>query len=216
MSEIEKITLGEERFKDWYLTKTFLRTENISLGNDITYSLKVCDHKYKFIIPPKVEFLRGFGDEGKVEFGVISYSEVERSFGVFRYPVDEKGFFMAPISFEKTLEEVKIFSEKELESLIKDRKVLTFEAFRINNFGFQFFSISDYDFEEIEKLIGKDATLELQSSYKNELKSREDEVKEKILNLPNFLLILQNVLDQKYKNEKEISTMTNGIIHFGA
>jgi hypothetical protein len=193
----------------------FNREEKISLGKDLTYTLKIFDFQYRFIMPPRLEFSKGIDENGKVLYGIISYSEAERLLGVFRFPQESDGFFASPIAFTKIVDDVIQLSPEQLQDLINRKKVLTFEAFRIPFFGFEFFYITESDFEEIKKLAGDDFTKRLRSSYEKEIASRYDDVKNKITALPNILLILQNVLDLRWKNENEISVMTGGILHYG-
>jgi hypothetical protein len=207
-----------ERFRCWHRFQTFSGTEIIQLipeMPDLTYRLNVFDYQFKFILPERVEFLRDIND-GKVEYCTIKYKEAERLHGVFRYPMNEKGFFMVPLNIDQLNEEIKKLSEKDIEELIRRKKVLTFEAFRIPFSGFKYYLISGSDFEGIGKLAGTDVSSSIRRGYEAELESRISAVKKKIKSLPDYLLILQNILDLKYRNEKEISVMTDNIIHFGA
>lgn len=208
--------LWGDRFRGWYQSEIFKRTELISLETqDLTYQLKVCEFQFRFIIPPRIEFFRGLNSEGKTEYGIIDYSIEQRLLGVFRYPLDEKGFFASPLSAEKIRENFMFLSEQEMKDLISKKKVLTFEAFRVPYFGFEYFFMKEKDFNEITILAGDSISNSIRSSYEKEWSDRMSIVKEKIESLPNNLSILQNILDQKYTNEKEISEMTGGIIHFG-
>lgn len=205
-----------DRFRGWYQTSTFKRTELISLeGTDLTYQLKVCEFQFRFIIPPRIEFFRGLDAGGSPIYGLIDYSIEQRLLGVFRYPLDEKGFFASPLSVEKIRENFMFLSEQEMKDLIGKKKVLTFEAFRTPYFGFEYFFMKENDFNEITILAGDSVSNLIRSSYEKEMSDRMLLVKEKIESLPNNVLILQNILDRKYTNEKEIAEMTGGIIHFG-
>lgn len=210
-SDSLELNWGKE-FRGWEFAKIFNRTEMISLGDNLNTQVKVCDYQYRFILPEKIEFFKGIGEEGKVEFGVITYTEPERLLGVFRYPQNQDGFFKHPIAAEKTVEDIINMDTDQLKNLIDQKKVLTFEAFRIPYFGFQYFSITDEEFDNMGK---NDVITSIQSTYVKELKLKISEIQIKIKSLPNYLLILQNVLDLKWKNEAEISTMTGGLIHFG-
>jgi hypothetical protein len=75
--------------------------------------------------------------------------------------------------------------------------------------------MKESDFNEITILAGDRVSNLIRSTYEKSMAERLNIVKEKIEILPNYLLILQNILDRKYLNEKEISEMTGGIIHFG-
>jgi hypothetical protein len=204
-----------ERFRSWYVTEVFNRKEKFIGSDDWTYDLNVFDYQYRFIMPSRIEFSKGINEDGKIVYGVINYTESERLLGVFRFPQESGGFFAAPLNITKTIEIVKNFSSDQLKELINKKKVLTFEAFRIPFFGFQFFKIMDSDFEEIEKLRGVNFANYLRDSYIRDRDDRLNEIKLKITALPNNLLILQNVLDLRWTDEKEISMMTEGIIHFG-
>jgi hypothetical protein len=208
--------LWGDRFRGWYQKTIFNRTELISLGvDDLTYQLKVCTFEFRFIIPPRVEFFKGIGAEGKLEYGIIDYSEPERLLGVFRYPLDEKGFFASPIRDQKIDENILNLSVEDIQNLINKKKVLTFEAFRVPYYGFQYFNIKEKDFNEISIIAGNSVSDSIRGTYEKEMSVRMSTVKEKIESSPNILLILQNILDRKLVDEKEISTMTGNIIHFG-
>ena len=208
--------LWGDRFRGWYQTQVFKRTELISLEvGDLTYQLKVCDFQFRFVMPPRIEFSRGLNQDGKVEYGIIDYSKEQRLLGVFRFPLDEKGFFASPITTEKIRSDFMFLSVQEMKDLIQNKKVLTFEAFRIPFFGFEYFSMKENDFNEMTILAGDGISGTIQSTYEKDLADRMSIVKAKIESLPNILLILQNILDKKYTNEKEISEMTGNIIHFG-
>jgi hypothetical protein len=205
-----------DRFRGWYQTALFKKTELISLEvQDLTYQLKVCDFQFRFIMLPRIEFFRGLDVDGKAGYGIIDYSQEQRVLGVFRYPLDANGFFSSPLSIEKIRSDFMFLSAKEMEDLIKNKKVLTFEAFRIPFFGFEYFSMKESDFNEITILAGDGVSNSIRSTYEKDMAERLNVVKEKIENLSNYLLILQNILDRKYTNEKEISEMTGGIVHFG-
>ena len=104
---------------------------------------------------------------------------------------------------------------QEMKDLIQNKKVLTFEAFRIPYFGFEYFSMTESDFNEITILAGDRVSDTIRGTYGKDVSDRMSIVKAKIESLADNLLILQNILDQKYTNEKEISEMTGNIIHFG-
>jgi hypothetical protein len=166
-------------------------------------------------MPPRIEFSRGLNQDGKIEYGIVDYSKEQRLLGVFRFPLDEKGFFASPLTTEKIRSDFMFFSAQEMKDLIQNKKVLTFEAFRIPFFGFEYFSMKENDFNEITILAGDNVSGTIQSTYEKDMAERMSIVKAKIESLPNILLILQNILDKKYINEKEISEMTGNIIHFG-
>jgi hypothetical protein len=207
-----------EKFRGWHQTQNLSGTEDIILIPELpnlTYKLKIFDYQFKFIIPERVEFLKGITESGKVEYCAIKYNDSERLQGIFRYPLNEKGFFMEPLSPEEITKELKNISAENLKDLISRKQVLTFEAFRVPFFGFKYYLISEHNFKEIGKLAGEDVSSNIRGGYEKELKIRMKSVQEKIKSAPNYLLILQNILDLKLKDGKEISAMTDNIIHFG-
>jgi hypothetical protein len=211
-----KLLWNDNDFRGWYQTILFKRTETISLGiNDLIYQLKVCEFQYRFVMPPRIEFFKGLDADGKVQYGIIDYSTPERLLGVFRYPLGVDGFFSSPILAEKIKDNFMFLSNKDMEDIIKGKKVLTFEAFRIPYFGFEYFNMRENDFNEITILAGNDVSNSIRSTYEKDMYDRVCIVKNKIKSLPNILLILQNILDRKLVDEKEIATMTGNIIHFG-
>jgi hypothetical protein len=219
-SELMEQTWGE-RFRGWHYLKTFKKHELVTLRQGhkqvhqpITYRFKVCTYMFKFIMPERIEFHKGIASDGKIEYGVIKYTEDERLLGVFRYPLTGTGFFSPPISSDirKTLMNLTV---EQLQDLTQNKKVLTFEAFRLPFYSFDYFSISEKDFDEIKKLVPEDISNSVRTTYENQLNIYLSDVKTKIENQSNILLILQNILDLKYKNEKEISVMSGNIIHFG-
>ena len=188
-----------ERFRGWYVEKVPLRKEAAPLYEDLTYQLTVCNYHYQFIIPSKIEFYNG----------IYTYTESQRRLGVFRFPKDSKGEFCTPTTINK---EIKDFSEDELKELLRGT-VLTFEAFRIPHFGFEYFLITDHNYHEIEKITSREYVEELRSKYDHILGDKISEVKDKILSSPNYPLILENVLNRKWKNLDEVALATNNIIH---
>jgi len=194
-----------ERFRGWYLTKTYLRTETLPLEYkdfDLSYRFKVFDYNFKFFIPSKLEFVGG----------IISYSDAERQLRMFRYPQDEEGGFTSPLTAAQIKEQLINLSEDDLRELLRKRKVLTFEAFRIPQFGFEYFGLSGDDESDITKITDK--------SFFDDLKKHSDaivfekirEVKGRISSGPDYLLILQNILDRQWKNIEEACQATNKII----
>lgn len=196
-----------ERFRGWYMFRHFLREEEHDLhypGKDVSYTFKVCDYHFKWIMPSMLEFIEGS----------IAYDKPERLLGVFRFPQNaDDGHFSAPIPMKKISEDLKKMSKKEIEDMIKDRKVLTFEAFRIPQFGFEFISLEDEDLEAIAKQTDRSFAREIRAQFESEISAKEDEVREKILASPNNLLILENVLNRQLRDMAEVSKMTSGILH---
>jgi len=204
-----------DRFRGWYLTKTPLKAETFPLGiDDLTYRFTVCDYNIRFIMPSKLEFIDG----------LITYTPAERLLGVFRFPRNQDGFFAAPVTLkQKEIGKLLEMTPEQIQELIGKREVLTFEAFRVPQFGFEFLSISEKDFIEIERLTGGNRyrvitgttakfSKEFRQHYETKLNAKFDEVKEKIKSTPNNLLILENTLNRNLAVQ-EISSMTSGIIH---
>lgn len=192
-----------DRYRGWYLIKEELRDEKLPLNyqdKDIYYNFKIADYNYRWVMPPKLEFSNG----------TIYYSEAERRLGVFRFP-QKDGKFSAPIKFDQN--DFMKMSKEEIEDLLENRKVLTFEAFRIPQFGFEFMDISDKDFEDIAGRTDRSFMREIKTHYLNELNTRISKVKDKIESVCNYLLILENVLNLQWKDLDEVSHATNNIIH---
>ena len=190
-----------ERFRGWYLEKIPEENTVLPLGyKDISYKFPVSDFRYKFYMPKVLSF----------SGGTIYYKNGERKLGVFRFPIDSSGKYITPIPLDpKKLMEM---SEETLKELIKDRKVLLFEAYRIPQFGFKFFSLTEEDFLKIKEITDRDFFIGFKQQYENEMVKRVNEVKEKITSVPNFLLILQNVLDLIQKDMDEVAKITDKII----
>jgi hypothetical protein len=188
--------------------------------------MNVCSNIFRFILPERVEFQKGWKQNtmlrkslnasagSKLEYAVIKYAEEERLLGVFRYPKTKDGGFCHP----KTPEEIKKIlelSEEKVQEMLRVQEVLTFEAFKIPIFSFEYFSVTDEDFGKIGKLVPGDISSSVRTTYESALGKLMSDVKTKIESLPNYLLILENILDLKYKDKNEIVEMTGNIIHFG-
>ena len=196
--------LWGERFRSWYLTKQLLRTESMPLGyEDLTYRFKIFDYNYRFIMPPYVKF----------SGGMISYSEAERLLGVFRFPRREDGSFSAPVTVEQTQKEIMNLSEADIADLIRRKSVLTFEAFRIPQYGFEFPVLSSDDFKDVSRITDEEYEKTFKANYEAELGVRISNIKSKIGSLPDYLLILENTLDLKLEDPEKVSLMTSNILH---
>jgi len=195
-----------ERFRSWYLTKTVLRKELLPLNYkdlELKYEFVVCAYNIRFIMPPKIEFIGG----------LISYSSAERKLGIFRFPRDEEGNFCSPISIEDMKKIQMKLTENNIRDLLKRKEPLVFEAFRIPQHVFEFFSVSDRSFVEISDITDKSFSDAIKRQYEMELQKKITIVKEKISSSPNYLLILQNSLNFHWKNLDEVSIVTDKIIH---
>lgn len=197
--------LWGERFRGWYLTKTEKSCEPKPIGfGEYQYPLRICDYNYRFIMPSKLEF----------EDGLITYTAGERLLGVFRFPRDADGKYASPISWNREqVEGLLSMSEEQLKELIQKSEVLTFEAFRIPQYGFEYLDISPVDFSKIG-MVTESAFLEdFMQRYDTELNRRIEEVKTKIQSTPNSLFILLSVLNRRAPDMREVALMTDGIIH---
>jgi len=194
-----------ERFRGWYLTKTEKSCDLQSVGfQDYQYPLRICDYNYRFIMPSKLDF----------EDGLITYTAGERLLGVFRFPRDADGKYSSPISWNrKQVEGLLSMSEEQLKELLQKSEVLTFEAFRTSQFGFEFLDLSPVDFAKISMVTGSAFLSEFRQRYETELNRRIEEVKFKIRSAPNNLFILLSILNRRAPDMKEVLLMTDGIIH---
>jgi len=195
-----------ERFRGWYFSKEFVEKKTIPLNyddSDLSYMFHVYDYKYRFIIPAKIEFSKG----------MIAYTSAERQLGIFRFPRDEEGNFVAPFPATELEHEIKTLSVKEVREMLKKEKPLVFEAFRIPMYGFKLFDLSEADLNDISGITDKDFTMAIKREHNNLIKDRTEEIKNKILSLPNYLLILQNVLNRQWKDFTDLSAATDEIIH---
>jgi len=212
---------NNDRFRGWRYIRKFVRSEVVRLKKGFRhirpatdFHIQVCNHIFRFIMPERIEFYKDISASGKVEYGVIQYTEAERITGLFRFPKNGE-YFARPSSPEDYKKNIINLSEDQLKTIINNKKVLTFEAFKIPFFSFEYFYLSKNDLKEIEKIVDEEISTSVRSSYETKLNFYMREVKEKIEKIPNNLFILQNILDLKYTNEKEISVMTDNIIHFG-
>lgn len=195
-----------ERFRGWYFFKNFIEKKSIPLNyrdTDLSYRFNIYEHIYNFVIPIKIEFCEG----------IITYTNAERRLGLFRFPRDENGNFVAPFPVEKIEAEIKSLSEEEVERLIKAENPLVFEAFRIPIFGFKLFGFNEHDMKEISDITDEDFVTSVKKEHDKVIKEKVEEIKKKILSLPNYLLILKNVLNRQWKDLGDLATATGGIIH---
>ena len=195
-----------DRFCGWYSFKTEVRKEEIPLNykkTGLRYEFSICDYNYRFVMPSKIEFVGG----------LITYSDGERNLGVFRYPRNSDGKFCAPLSLdEKKLDEMVSSSKEELDKLLTMKPPLVFEAFRIPQYGFELFDLSLQAREGISELTDIDFVETLKREHERIIAEKIEEIKSKILSIPNYLLILQNVLDCQWKDFNEVSLMTDKIL----
>jgi len=194
-----------DRFKGWYLTKKPVRRQNIALvwkGNP-EYSFPICNYNYKFIMPSFIEFSKG----------IISYTEVDRLFGVFRFPRDENGDYVTPMSVMKS-DGMLSLNEEEIKKMLKRKSPLVFNAYKIPQFGFEYINITDQVIKDIEHLTDSEFSDFFKKQCETYVESRVKEIKEKILKIPNFLLILSNTLNGLWRSPKEIESATDKILFF--
>jgi len=191
-----------DRFQGWYLFKKRIRREPISLEHEVTYPINISDYRYQFIMPAVLKFSNG----------LITYTDADRRFGVFRFPRERDGKFNVPIA----LSDVKNYmtlTEEQLKALVKNREVLTFKAFSIPQYGFEFFDIETEEFHSMEQICNTLSIAEFQLHYLKELESRTEQVKTKIINGVDYLSILLDVLNLKEKDLEKVSQLTNNVIY---
>lgn len=194
-----------ERFCGWYFSKVPLRKENIPLNykdTDLEYLFTICDHNFRFVMPSKIEFIEG----------LITYSKGERDLGVFRFPRNEKGNFIAPLSLDRADDFINL-SKEELDEILSSKGPLVFEAFKIPQYGFEIFDLSEFNIKEISELTDADFIVSIKQEHDRIITEKTEDVKSKILSGCNYLLILQNVLDRQWKNLDELALATDGILH---
>jgi hypothetical protein len=191
-----------ERFRGYYLFKTFLRTESLPLESDLTYRFNISKYEVKFVMPPKVEFVNG----------IISYSLAEREMGIFRYPRTAENTFTSPIDIQKKIDGINKLTPMEVQQLLKAPRPLVFEAYKIPIYGFDYLDISEANFKGIEQLTSTVFSIQMREEFDSRINQLMGNIKAKIENGCNFLLILQNVLDLNWKSLEDLATATENII----
>jgi hypothetical protein len=195
-----------DRFRGWYVTKKFLRTETIPLNYkefDLTYRFNIFDNRYRFVMPPKLEF----------DGGLITYSVGDRNLGLFRFPRDSNGNFSAPIPLDRKNLDVVNLSDDEIKKVLSRKEPLVFEAFKVPQFGFEFLDLTEKDVQEIAALTDSSFIKLIKEEYDKQFSEKTNEILEKIKSTPNYLLILKNTLGRQLRNLSEVSVMTDKIIH---
>ena len=195
-----------ERFKGWHFFKTALRRQSYPLNYkdlDLTYSFAVCDYNYRFILPAIIEFCRG----------TISYTNADRLLGVFRFPRNKEGDFFTPLFMKDIQEKIQGGIENITREMLELKPPVVFNAFKIPQFGFEFIDICDFNFNEILRLTDSDFVKQFRAEYEGHIEAKTQEIRAKILFLPNYLLILKNTLNRQLKDLNEVSIMTNEIIN---
>lgn len=196
-----------ERFRGWYSFKAPVREEEIPLNykdTDLKYKFSICDHNFRFVMSPKIEFAGG----------LITYSDGERKLGVFRFPRDQEGKFCAPICLDqKKLDEMIEESKKNIEKMLSMKPPVVFNAFKIPQYGFELFDLDVQAQERISEFTDIDFVESLKREHERFIAEKVEKIKSKILSIPNYLLILRNVLDRQWKDFNEVSIATDKIIH---
>jgi len=193
-----------ERFQGYYLFKAFKEVQTLPLGIDeLTYRFNISKFEIRFVMPSKVEFIGG----------IISYNDGERDLGVFRFPRGLDGKFMTPVAIPKDPQSVSTFTQEDVEKLLQAPRPLVFDAFKVPRFSFEYLDISSFNVQEIEQITGAEHAQLLKNEYDKNLDKILEGVKAKITSAPNFLLILENTLNQFWKNLDEVALATSGIIH---
>lgn len=195
-----------KRFRGWYFFKNFIEKKSIPLNykdTDLNYLFNIYEYKYNFIIPSKIEFSEG----------MIAYTLPERMLGIFRFPRNEQGKFVAPFPVINVERKLMDLSEDKLKELLRAQQPLVFEAFRIPIYSFTLFDLNDFNMKEISEITDLDFIASVKKEHEHVINQMIEEIKSKILSLPNYLLILENVLNRQWKNLGELATATGGIIH---
>jgi hypothetical protein len=201
-----------ERFEGWYSFRNVIKAESYPLYYkdkqfrhlDLTYRFNICKYCYKFIMPPKIEFVDG----------LITYTNGERELGIFRFPRDEHGNFTAPLKPSKLQEatQAMTFTPEEIEKLLARKNPLVFNAYKIPQFLFDYIDLTELNVQELENITDREFASEIKLEFDRQMTDKNEEIKKKICSNPNYLLILRNTLNQLWKNLDEVSIATNKII----
>ncbi len=196
-----------ERFEGWYFSKNILEKKDLTLKYkkiQLTYNFNVLDYNFRFVMPSRIEFIGG----------LISYSNGERELGIFRFPRDADGKFIAPISLDnKEINDYMNLSKDAIDKLLSLKEPLIFEAFRIPQYGFELFDLTPEIIEDIRKDTDDEFVEYVKSVPDRVIKEKTAEIINKINSGINYLLILRNVLNRQWKDLNEVSLATDGIIH---
>lgn len=201
------IDASDDRYKGWMMFKTPLKNVSYPLNykeSDLSYSFTICDFNCRFVMPSSLELIKG----------EILYKEGERKLGVFRFPRDGSGNYVTPIAYtQKDLDKMMGLSESSLLKIISSKKPLTFNAFKIEQYGFELADISKFNIKEIKDLTDNEYISSAIKERERIINMKIKEIKKKILLLPNYLLILKNVLNRHWKSSGDVGEATNNIIH---
>lgn len=196
-----------ERLEGWYLKKIFLEKKDLTLTYEerkFTYSFDMYDFNFRFIMPSIINFAGG----------TLTYSNGERELGVFRFPRDKDGNFVAPISLNG--EGNKGFmnlSKENVSELLSRLDPLVFEAFRITQYGFESFDLTDSIIRDMRRDTDADFVEYVKGLSNRIIKEKTAEIIEIISSRTNYLLILKNVLNRQWVDLGEVALMTGNIIH---
>jgi hypothetical protein len=195
-----------ERYRGWYVTKKFVETQNLPLNYkeyDLSYRFNIFDNHYRFVMPSKIEF----------QGGLITYSNGDRNLGMFRFPRDKDGDFVNPLNLNQKPLNLMELTKAETDDMLQKKPPLVFEAFKIPQYGFKLLDISGSDVQSIAKITDTNFSKEVKGEFDRIFTEKTNDILNRISSGPNFLLILQNMLDRQLKNILEVSIMTGGIIH---
>ena len=179
------------RFRGWYSFKVPVREEEIPFNykdTDLKYKFSICDHNFRFVMPPKIEFAGG----------LITYSGGERKLGVFRFPRNQDGKFCAPVCLDqKKLDEMIEESKKNIEEMLSMKPPVVFNAFKIPQYGFELFDLDLQAQERISELTDIDFVESLKREHECFIAEKVEKIKSKILSISNYLLILHKMKRHK-------------------
>lgn len=193
-----------ERFRNYYLFKTFKRMESLPLGvGDLTQEFNIYEYSVQFVTPGTVMLKEGF----------INYSNGERQLGIFRFPRLPTGEFLSPFSKDIDMSVLNSMKAEDLDKILGLPRPLVFEAFRIPHHTFQYSSIDDVAYEKIVGACGEKHAELYKSKHGAALQETLEKIAAKIARGPNFLLILENVLCSRRSDFEAVALETENIIH---
>jgi len=194
-----------DRFLGYYHFQNKLGLSKIPLGvHDLSYEFTLVKHTVRFVIPSNIEFNNG----------IISYADPERQLGMFRYPRDRQGNFCTPLNISKEIQDAVIsLTPEAMEKLLNAPRPLLFEAFRIPFHRFEFYDLTEQNLQEIERLTDADFMQSVKQRHAEVVDATFKDILSKIEASPNYLLILQKVLNREMTDFDAVSKATNNIIH---
>ena len=84
------------------------------------------------------------------------------------------------------------FSEEEIKKLMARKNPLTFFAYKIPQFLFDYIYLTESSVQELGNITDKNFALEIKAEHDRYITDKNEEIKTKISSSPNYLLILRN------------------------